>query len=123
MVYANCSLDAWSAGTNLELSVIRFVRLRRPIDDGVEQEPDRRGPNHPEAGFKIEEDHITRVNRFVNQSRGTAEQLLCVTLPEKPTDFQLVALKGQNVGACFARLEEDVPLDKEGKCIGIIPDR
>ena len=34
---------------------------------------DGRGPDHPEAGFEIEEDHMTCVNRFVNQRRGTAE--------------------------------------------------
>ena len=66
---------------------------------------------------------MTRVNRFVDQRRGTAEQLLCVTFPEKSTDSQFVTLKGKNVGACFAGLKEDVALDKEGKGIGIIPDR
>jgi hypothetical protein len=39
-------------------SIVGFPRLRRPVDNRVEQEPDGRSPDHSEARLKTEEDHV-----------------------------------------------------------------
>ena len=39
-------------------SIGGFLRLRRPVNNRVQQEPDGRSPDHSEARLKTEEDHV-----------------------------------------------------------------